>query len=68
MTHYWDFAGKTKSERRERAGEKRRERMGQGKGLKILHQIIMDRAAKAEKEYQERLRERAKGRKKRARA
>ncbi len=68
MTHHWDYSGKTKSERRERGVEKRRERMNQGKGLKVLHQIIMDRAAKAEKEYQERLRERAKGRKKRARA
>lgn len=64
MTHHWDYSGKTKSERRERGEEKRRERMNQGKGVKLLQAIVMERAAKAEREYQERKRKRAERRRK----
>ncbi len=44
MTHHWDYADKTKAERRERYKEKRRTRMGQGKRVKLLHRLTMRRA------------------------
>ncbi len=53
MTHHWDYADKTKAERRERAGEKRRERMDQGKRVKEQQRLIEARAAAAAKEIEE---------------
>jgi len=44
MTHHWDYADKTKAERRERYKEKRHARMGQGKREKLLHRLTMRRA------------------------
>lgn len=54
MTHHYDFADKTKAERRERGKEKNRERMGSGKSVKLLHRLAMERAAKAQRESDER--------------
>ena len=48
--HYQDV---TKSERRERAGEKRRGRMDQGKRVKEQQRLIEARAAAAAKEIEE---------------
>lgn len=50
MSSHWDFADKTKAERRERAKEKKRERMDSGKGVKLRAQIIQRKAEEAEKE------------------
>lgn len=54
MTHHYDYADKTKGERRERGEEKAHERMSQGKRAKLLHTIIMNKAAEAEKAKEER--------------
>ena len=55
MSHHWDYGpNKTKSERRERAGEKQRKRMDQGKRVKAQQRLIEDRAAKAAREIEER--------------
>ncbi len=55
MSNHWDYGpDKTKSERRERQEQKIRERMLQGKKAKLLHQIIMDEAKKAQEEYEAR--------------
>ena len=48
MTHHFDYADKTKGERRERAEEKKRERMSQGKKAKLWAQIVQQLAAAAE--------------------
>ena len=49
MTHHYDFQGKTKSERRERGREKKKERMNQGKGVKLRARIIQDKAEEVKK-------------------
>ena len=54
MSHHYDFADKTKAERRERKKEKDRECMDQGKALKLRLRIIKERAEKAEKAQKER--------------
>ncbi len=55
MSHHWDYGpDKTKAERRERGKEKKRERMEQGKIVKLLFRLSMERAAKAKKESDER--------------
>ena len=55
MSHHYDYdSDKTKAERRERAGEKRRERMEQGKSVKLLFKLSMERAARAKRESDER--------------
>ncbi len=55
MSHHWDYEpDKTRAERRERAKEKKRERMDSGKSVKLLYQLSMERAAKAKKENDER--------------
>ena len=53
MTHHWDYADKTKSERRARAKEKEKERMDSGKRAKLWAKIIHERAEKAEKARKE---------------
>ena len=60
MSHHWDYGpGKTKSERRSRKEEKKRERMEQGKKAKLWAQIIQERARKAEMELEKRKAEKA---------
>ena len=55
VSHHWDYGpNKTKAERRERAGEKKKERMDQGKRVKAQQRLIEERAAKAAKESDER--------------
>ncbi len=54
MTHHYDYAGKTKGERRERGGEKRRERMEQGKKAKLWAKLVQDRADAARRADEER--------------
>ncbi len=54
MTEHYDFQDKLKSERRERAAEKKRERMDSGKKLKLLSAIILKRSLEAQKERDER--------------
>ncbi|KKL73615.1 hypothetical protein LCGC14_2073090 [marine sediment metagenome] len=55
MSSHWDYGpDKTKAERRERGKEKKRERMGAGKSVKLLFRLSMERAAKAKKESDER--------------
>ena len=49
MTHHYDYQGKTKAERRERAVANKKERMEQGKKAKMLHSIIMQKAEEAAK-------------------
>ena len=44
MSSHWDYADKTKTERRERKKEKRREDMDAGKKAKLLHALAMRRA------------------------
>lgn len=44
MTHHYDYADKTKAEKRERKEEKRREQMEKGKKIKLLHALAMRRA------------------------
>ena len=61
MTHHWDYSDKTKSERRERGREKKKERMGQGKKAKLWAQIIQDRAEEAKRLEDIRIAEEAKG-------
>ncbi len=54
MSSHWDYGpDKTKAERRERAGEKKKERMDQGKRVKAQQRLIEDRAAKAAQEIKE---------------
>ncbi len=54
MSSHWDYGpDKTKAERRERAGEKKKERMDQGKRVKAQQRLIEERAAKAAKEIEE---------------
>ena len=53
MTKHYDFQDKTKAERRERAAEKKRERMDSGKKLKLLSAIILKRSLEAQKERDE---------------
>ena len=55
MSSHYDFEKKTKAERRERAKEKKKERMDAGKGVKLRAQIIQERAEKAKREINERL-------------
>ena len=55
MAHHYDFAEKTKAERRERAKEKKKERMDAGKGVKLRARIIQERAEKATREIDERI-------------
>ena len=56
MPHHWDYGpDKTKAERRERAKEKKKERMDAGKGVKLRAQMIQERAEKAKREIDERL-------------
>ncbi len=47
MSSHWDYADKTKAERRERGKEKKRERMDQGKRVKLLDRLVQERAEKA---------------------
>ena len=53
MTKHYDFQDKLKGERRERAAEKKRERMDSGKKLKLLSAIILKRSLEAQKERDE---------------
>ena len=53
MTKHYDFQDKLKGERRERAAEKKRERMDSGKKLKLLSAIILKRSLEAQKEADE---------------
>ena len=46
MSSHWDYAGKTKAERRAREKEKKRERQAQGKKAKLWAKIIQERAEK----------------------
>ena len=55
MTHHYDFEDKTKAERRECAKEKKKERMDAGKGAKLRARMIQERAEKAKREIDERL-------------
>ena len=50
MTHHYDYADKAKAERRERKKEKRREKMDQGKRVKMIAQLIQERAAEIERQ------------------
>ena len=61
MTHHWDYSDKTKSERRERGREKKKERMGQGKSVKLLYRLSMERAEEAKRLEDIRIAEEAKG-------
>lgn len=55
MSSHWDYPpDKTKAERRERAEEKKRERMNQGKGVKLRARIIQEKAEQAKRESDER--------------
>ena len=54
MTHHYDFADKTKGERREREKEKDRQRMDSGKRVKLLLQVILRKSKEAEKRAKER--------------
>ena len=54
MTHHFDYADKTKGERREREKEKERERMDSGKRVKLLLQVILRRSKEAEERAKER--------------
>lgn len=56
MPHHYDYADKTKTERRERGKEKKRERMNQGKNLKLLARLAQERAEAAQKRYEEKQR------------
>ncbi len=53
MTKHYDFQDKLKGEQRERAAEKKRERMDSGKKLKLLSAIILKRSLEAQKEADE---------------
>ena len=54
MPNHWDYGpDKTRAERRERAAEKKRERMDSGKKLKLLSAIILKRSLEAQKEADE---------------
>ena len=50
VSHHHDYADKTKAERRERKKEKRREKMDQGKRVKMIAQLIQERAAEIERQ------------------
>jgi len=53
MTKHYDFQDKLKGERRERAAEKKKERMDSGKKLKLLSAIILKRSLEAQREADE---------------
>ena len=46
--NYANQYGPTKGERREKAEERRRQRMDAGKKIKLLNRLAMERAAKAQ--------------------
>ena len=47
--HHFDYSPeKTKAERRERKKEKKREKQNQGKGVKLLANLVAERAKKIE--------------------
>ena len=54
MTHHYDYDDKIKGERRERRREKKRERMDQGKSVKLLYKLAVERAARLKREDDER--------------